>query len=119
AAKNNPNFSWIKKNLLILFFQPEHRMYLWACRGAHIYTNGYHISYRLKKQGIHATPVISSTLTQTDFYFDNKKCIDPEAPKLLYVGYLRHAKGVETIIKAFHLIKNKIEGASLTLVGSG
>lgn len=119
AAKANPNFSKIKKFLLITFFKPEHTMYLWACKGATVYTNGYHLSERLKKQGISAIPLISSTLNKDDFFYEKEKVIDFLAPKLLYIGYLRKAKGVETVLKSFNLVKEKYPKASLTIVGSG
>lgn len=119
AAKSNPNFSQLKKLLLLAFFQPEHKMYLWACKGAEVYTNGYHLAERLKNQGISARPLISSTLKEGDYYYDENKIIDECLPKILYIGYLRKAKGVETVIKAFKILKTKYSGASLTVVGSG
>jgi glycosyltransferase involved in cell wall biosynthesis len=119
AAKTNPNFSKFKKISLITFFMPEHLMYMWACRGAKVFTNGYHLTERLTKYGIKAIPLISSTLNHNDFYFDDNKIINPESPKIVYVGYLRKAKGVETVIKAFHLIQKRYTNAKLTIVGSG
>ncbi|CAM3389158.1 glycosyltransferase family 4 protein [Aequorivita lipolytica] len=119
AAKNNPNFSVLKKTLLTTFFRPEHSMYLWACKGAKVYTNGYHLAERLEKQGISAIPLISSTLNEDDFFFNDNKVIDSQKPKLLYLGYLRKAKGVETVINAYKKLKEKCPNASLTIVGSG
>src|SRR5690606_33425166 len=119
AAKTNPNFSWFKKALLLLFFLPEHLLYVWACRGARVYTNGFHLSERIKAFGIHATPMISSTLTHTDFFLDSQKTISPVRPRLIYIGYLRTAKGVETIIKAFQLLQKTYPDAKLSIVGSG
>lgn len=119
AAENNPNFSKIKKIVLKTFFKPEHALYLWACKGAKVFTNGYHLSERLSKNGIQATPLVSSTLSNEDFCFDAAKVIDKSHPKLLYIGYLRKAKGVETVIISYKLLREKYPGASLTIVGSG
>lgn len=119
AAKSNPNFNWFKRATLTTFFLPEHLMYIWACKGAKVYTNGYHLAQRLEKNNIIAIPLISSTLNNSDFFFDETKLISSSQPKLLYVGYLRKAKGVETIIKSFALVKKNIPGATLTIVGSG
>lgn len=119
AAKTNPNFNWLKKKLLITFFSPEHLLYLWACNGANVFTNGFHIAERLKKQGIEAMPLISSTLKEYDFSFDEYKIIDISAPKIIYVGYLRKAKGIETVINAFFLLLKNYPMAELSIVGSG
>jgi glycosyltransferase involved in cell wall biosynthesis len=119
AAKSNPNFNVCKKATLITFFMPEHLIYMWACRGAKVYTNGFHLADRLCKYGVKATPLISSTLIQNDFYIDSGKVINSENLKLLYVGYLRRAKGVETVIRAFHLVQKKYKNAQLTIIGDG
>lgn len=119
AAKTNPNFNWLKKRVLITFFMPEHYLYLWACKGAKVYTNGFHLAERLRKQGVNAKPLISSTLNKNDFYFDKNKVINNIAPKIIYVGYLRKAKGVETVINAFSLILHSFPKAELSIVGSG
>ena len=119
AAITNPNFNFLKKVLLITFFMPEHLMYMWACKGAKVYTNGFHLAERLKKYGVNATPLISSTLNQNDFYFEANKILNPESLKIVYVGYLRKAKGVETVLKAFHLLQNTYANAKLKIVGDG
>jgi glycosyltransferase involved in cell wall biosynthesis len=118
AARNNPVFHEIKRKLLLFFFKPENFMYSWACRGASVYTNGYHIAERLKKRGIEASPIISSTLNQNDFHLDAHKQIS-EHPSVIYVGYLRKTKGVETIINGFALLRQKYPNATLTIVGGG
>lgn len=119
AAKNNPNFSSVKKKLLTTFFMPEHLAYMWACKGASVFTNGHHIKEKLKKYGVNAKALISSTLNEDDFYFKEDRNIENGEVKLLYVGYLRRAKGVETVIKAFVNIKAKYPHATLTIVGTG
>lgn len=118
AAKKNPNFSYFKKKLLINGFLIENILYTWACKGAQVYTNGHHLSEKLYLQGVKATPLISSTLTEKDFYFP-KKNINPETVKFIYLGYLRTAKGVETIIHAFELYNNLYPNSTLTIIGSG
>lgn len=119
VTKANPNFNWLKRLILISFFLPEHLMYIWACRGARVFTNGYHLSERLSAYNLKATPIISSTLNEDDFYFNEKKEIDDVSPKIIYVGYLRKAKGVEIIIRAFILLQIKYPKAQLSIVGSG
>ncbi|MEN5233485.1 glycosyltransferase family 4 protein [Sphingobacterium faecium] len=115
---NNPSLSFIKKSIYRLFFKPEHAMFMAACKGANVYTNGHHLAERLETSGIKANPLISSTLSDNDFYFEDKE-IDGDAPKIIYVGYLRKAKGVETVVKAFGLLQFHKPDAKLTIVGYG
>ncbi len=115
---NNPSISSLRKAVYRLFFKPEHMMFMSACNGAKVYTNGYHLAQRLNKEGINAIPLISSTLNENDFYFENKE-LDCESPRIIYVGYLRKAKGVETVIKSFGLLQKEKPKAQLTIVGHG
>lgn len=119
AAKNNPNFSKLKKTFLIAAFAPENWMYNWACKGAKVFTNGHHISERLAEKNIETTPLISSTLIDADFFFDKEKEINSRSVKFIYLGNLRTAKGVETILRAFKSFNTDYMDSSFTLVGSG
>lgn len=118
AAKNNPNFSTWKKSLLINGFFIENALYTWACKGADVYTNGSHLSEKLHIKGVEATPLISSTLTEKDFYCSEKN-INPETAKFIYLGYLRTAKGVETTIQAFGMYNKRYPNSSFTIIGTG
>ncbi|MBC9908888.1 glycosyltransferase family 4 protein [Chitinophaga varians] len=119
AARTNPNFSRLKKFTMITLFMPEHSAYMWACKGASVFTNGHHLRDKLTGWGIQAKAVISSTLNDADFYAKEINGISEEGPKLLYVGYLRKAKGVETVIRSFQIVQRKYPGSRLTVVGSG
>lgn len=116
---NNPNLSTLKKNIYKTFFKPENYLYTKACKKARVYTNGYHISEGLDKKGIKAIPLVSSTLSKSDFYFDKNKVINKESPKIIYVGYLRKAKGVDTLIHSFSILQKEKPNSSLTIVGKG
>lgn len=118
AAKNNPNFSALKRKVLITAFKPENALYNWACKGARVFTNGYHIAERLNQKNIKAYALISSTLTEEDFFFENKK-ISNKNLNFIYLGYLRKAKGVETIIKAFGIVQKQLPNINLTIIGTG
>lgn len=118
AARSNPNFSALKKKILIGGFFIENFLYDWACKGAKIYTNGDHLAEKLNRKRIPAIALISSTLTGSDFNYEDK-VIDPEYAKFVYLGNLRTAKGVETVIRAFGLYNEKYRDSSFTIIGSG
>ena len=118
TIKNNPNIPLFKKRLLTTFFKPEFFMYLWACNGAKVFSNGYHIAERIRKHNLKVHALISTTLCQSDFYFNERHTIS-QNPKVIYVGYLRKAKGVETVINSFYLLQKEYPDALLTIVGTG
>ncbi|RYZ94866.1 MAG: glycosyltransferase [Sphingobacteriaceae bacterium] len=115
----NPNFSPLKRKLLVQLFRPEEHMFLQACKKARVFTNGYHIKERLHKKRISAQAVISSTLGDNDVYFGEDNTLAPDNVKLLYTGYLRKAKGIETLIHAFDLLLKEYPKATFTIVGTG
>lgn len=118
AAKNNPNFSTLKKLTLINGFRLENALYNWADKSADVYTNGHHIAERLAKKNIKAQALISSTLIDSDFHFEEKQ-VDFKNLKFVYLGNLRTAKGVETVLRAYNSYNKKYESGSFKLIGSG
>lgn len=118
AAKNNPNFSYLKKIFLINGFKPENILYNWAGKDATVYANGYHLANKLNRFNLRAIPLISSTLSKNDFYYDESKDLS-NTIKFIYIGYLRKAKGVETVLRAFSIFHNQNPNSKLTIVGTG
>jgi glycosyltransferase involved in cell wall biosynthesis len=119
VTMTNPNYSLLKKILLIFFFMPEHIAYLISCYGTRVFTNGKEIQEKLRWVGIKAEAVISTTLTKDDFHFDGERRINKDSIKLLYVGYLRKWKGIEMIIEALGRLRKNYPDSKLTIVGSG
>lgn len=109
------------KFIKIFFFIPEFLLFIFACYGRNVkvYTNGHHLANKLKKYNIEAIPLISTTLVDSDFYSD-KRITNRNNISLVYVGYLRKAKGVEVILEALKLLKLDIKKTyDLTVVGTG
>src|SRR5690606_5619235 len=63
--------------------------------------------------------MISSILNENDFYYDELNEISKVKPKILYLGNLLTANCIETVIKAFNLLKAEFPGSELTIIGSG
>jgi len=120
ALKNNRNVGFLKKSVYLLMFVPEFLLYVWACKTADkVFTNGDHLAKKLFSYGVKAKPLISSTLTDEDIFLDENKIIDPSAVRVVYIGYLRKAKGVEDVIAAFFILKEKYPTAKLDILGDG
>jgi len=118
VIKTNKKFSPIKKLIYSLLYLPEYFLTLLASRFSRTYTNGIHIAQKLSKIGINAKPVISSTLTSEDFC--DKKYDPGEVIYILYVGYIRYSKGVDTLIKTVDILVNKYNSPiKLFIVGEG
>lgn len=113
----NPIFKFIKISL----FLPEYSLFLLSSyKASNVYTNGHHIAKRLQKLGVKASPLISSTLVEDDFYENKENFNNKSVIKLIYVGYLRKAKGVSVLIDALEIL-NKLYTSkfTLTIVGTG
>lgn len=116
----NKKMSALNKFFKIILFLPEYFLFLMACYGnVKVFSNGHHIAYSLKKYGISAKPLISSTLLDSD-YFIKDTLNSSNVINLVYVGYLRKAKGVDVLINALNILKNNIDRKFvLTIVGTG
>ncbi|NLE05503.1 MAG: glycosyltransferase family 4 protein, partial [Crenarchaeota archaeon] len=60
----------------------------------------------------------TSTFSKKEIEISNK-IIDKNAVNLLYVGYLRHEKGLSYLLQALKLLKKKLLNVNLTIVGEG
>ena len=120
ATKNNKKWSFFKKNLFILGYLPDYYLTLKAAKKSVTYTNGHHLSEKLKMKGVNATPVISSTLNDADFYRKSDSEIYQETEiKLIYLGYIRYSKGIDTLISVVKKLKDKKVKFILNVVGDG
>ncbi len=120
TVRNNRSISPFRQFLYATLFFPEFLMYMWASRGrVSVYTNGVHLAAKIRRFGVSAKSMTSSTLRDKDYYFDADKRISDSAPRFLYVGYLRKAKGVETLVDAFSIIIQTFPRAELEIIGSG
>lgn len=113
----NPIFRYIK----VAFFIPEYLMFILSCYSADkVFSNGHHIANNLSKFKVNVKPVVSSTLINSDFYISEGLINSDECVKLIYVGYLRKAKGVEVLIDAVDILNIQFPRKfSLTIIGTG
>lgn len=118
ATKQNINFSWLKKRILLAGYYPELKRVEKAASKSKVYTNGVHIAERLAKKRIQATPVISSTMSESDF----ATVLSPlqhNPFRLIYIGYLRYAKGIDTLMEVIKELKNREFSFTFDIVGGG
>lgn len=119
ATKHNINFSWLKKQILLAGYSFEYRRILKSARKSTVYTNGTHLSAKLQKHGITATPVISSTITRNDLALEPLRPMGHDPFTIIYVGYLRYAKGIDTLIKVIKRLEERHFNYQFHIVGDG
>ena len=119
ATKHNIHFSWLKKQILLAGYSFEYRRILQSARKSTVYTNGSHLSEKLRKQGINATPVVSSTITKEDLALEPLRPLSNNPLKIIYVGYLRYAKGIDTLIEVIKRLEERHFNYQFHIVGDG
>lgn len=119
ATKQNIHFSWLKKQILLAGYSFEYRRILKSARKSTVYTNGSHLSEKLRKQGINATPVVSSTITKEDLALEPLRSLSNKPLSIIYVGYLRYAKGIDTLIKVIKRLEERHFNYQFHVVGDG
>ncbi len=84
----------------------------------HSFVNG-RLSYdRLRTITDRIEPIISSTVTGSDLFERTDNTLHRPV-RLLYVGYLKHMKGLTYLVDALKIIHDRGEDVELHLVGSG
>lgn len=119
ATKHNIHFSWLKKQILLAGYSFEYRRILQSARKSTVYTNGSHLSAKLSKQGINAIPVVSSTITKEDLALEPLRPLSNNPLKIIYVGYLRYAKGIDTLIEVIKRLEERHFNYQFHIVGDG
>lgn len=119
ATKHNIHFSWLKKQILLAGYSFEYRRILKSARKSTVYTNGSHLSEKLHKQGVNATPVVSSTITKEDLALEPLRPLSNKPLTIIYVGYLRYAKGIDTLIKVIKRLDERHFNYQFHVVGDG
>ncbi|WP_081451973.1 glycosyltransferase [Porphyromonas asaccharolytica] len=119
ATKHNIHFSWLKKQILLAGYSIEYRHILKSARKSTVYTNGSHLSEKLRKQGIKATPVVSSTITKEDLALEPLRPLSNKPLTIIYVGYLRYAKGIDTLIEVIRRLEERHFDYQFHIVGDG
>jgi len=118
AAKNNEKWSRFKKTVMIMGYFPDFFLTIFAAKRSTVFTNGYHISHKLKKYSVKAKPVISSTVRNIDL-IDKLPPIKQGVVNLIYIGYLRHSKGIRTLMEIIDKMVKKHMSFIFNIVGSG
>lgn len=119
ATKHNIHFSWLKKQILLAGYSFEYRHILKSARKSTVYTNGSHLSEKLRRQGVNATPVVSSTITKEDVALEPLRPLSNKPLTIIYVGYLRYAKGIDTLIEVIRRLEERHFDYQFHIVGDG
>lgn len=119
VTKHNIHFSWLKKQVLLVGYSFEYKRILKSARKSTVYTNGSHLSEKLRKQGIKATPVVSSTITKEDLALEPLRPLSNKPLTIIYVGYLRYAKGIDTLIEVIRRLEDRHFNYQFHIVGDG
>lgn len=119
ATVHNEKWSFLKKAAMITGYLPDYLLTLLAARKSKVYTNGAHLSRKLKRYGISATPVISSTVSESSLIAPSPREKTNSGLKLIYVGYIRYAKGIKLLMDLFLVLKKRYPDFTFHIIGDG
>lgn len=118
ATIHNEKWSRLKKYFMILGYLPDYALTLLAARRSRVFTNGNHLAFKLRKYGVNATGVISSTISRDDFIGVKESVVHHELT-LIYIGYIRYAKGIKTFFNLWTELKKSHPNFKFHLIGDG
>lgn len=120
ASRKNERWSLFKKIIMITGYLPNYWLTLLAAGRSKVYTNGSHLFYKLKKYRIDAFPVVSSIIKKSDI--GNKVSHNKDQfsrVRLIYIGYLRHAKGIDCLMKLWKKLDDNNIDFIFDVIGDG
>lgn len=120
ATKHNEKWSGLRKKVMITGYLPEYWLALRAAKRSRVFTNGHHLSNKLARYGVKATPVISSTIFEKDLHDDFTQLpIEAGKVTITYIGYVRFAKGMNCLMAFCKRLKELDINYHFNLIGNG
>jgi glycosyltransferase involved in cell wall biosynthesis len=120
ATNYNEQWSTLKKKIMISGYYPDYILTILAARKSEVFTNGFHLADKLKlTYRVKATPVVSSTVRETDVQNTSLGKLSDAQVRLTYVGYLRYSKGIKTIIGLVKEMNSLDIDYQFNIVGAG
>jgi len=118
ASQYGYHLPGIVRKLFRAAYMPEWLMTKWALKKTEFIVNGEKAYLKLKHLNENCAMVISTTLRDEDFFMRETARLE-EKIVILYLGHIRAAKGIDVLIEAFKLIKDKYPRAQMLIAGSG
>lgn len=119
ATKCNERWSFFRKLIMILGYLPEYTLALIAARKSKAVTNGKHLADRLKPYGVRAEAVISSIVSEDSMIDVLPSIKDSNTLRLIYIGYIRYAKGFDCMMKLWLSLKAYKDDFIFDIIGNG
>lgn len=120
AAKVNEKWSILKKTIMILGYLPDYFLTLLATRSSVAFSNGRQIAEKLQKYKLNVMPVISSTILDSEIPVKLHPLNDKDSSvHLVFTGYLRYWKGINTLFDLIRLLKNDNVNFTFDILGDG
>jgi len=114
----NPKYAGLRGHFARSAYGVEFAIQKYIMRRNYAFASGRAIYERLRRFTTNVEAVVDSTLTEQDYYLRDDCCTGPVV-RILYVGYLRHGKGLEDLIDALARLTTAGRNVQLDLVGSG
>lgn len=111
-------YKGLTRILARIWLSLEERLLKQALRGGLCFLNGKELYERYGEMAQKAVQIVTSSLTEDDFLDRDAKRISTPT-EILFVGYLRHEKGIPFLLQATQKLLEKGYALKMTIVGDG
>lgn len=111
------NFNVFKQGIINSFTYINEFLQSKAIKKSGCIVNSIPLKTKYERINPHVTLVKTTTLTKADFFHREDTCSDPDNIKLLFVGRIEKAKGMDELVQAFKLLRENNYPVMLHLAG--
>ena len=115
---NSPRYRGLRGVFAQSAYWCEFQIQKFIMRRNYSFTSGTRLYRRLERYTPNVEPVFTSSLMEAD-YRQRADCCHGEIVRVLYVGYLRHGKGLDFLLEATRMLRRKGRPVEVDIVGSG
>lgn len=119
VVRKGTKYKGIFRIIALLYLKIEQALMKNVLRNTLIFTRGQELYRRYSRHAYKTVNIIGTTLSDENFFYREDTCQCETETRILYVGFLRHEKGLQYLLRSLKVLREKKLNVRLTVIGDG
>jgi glycosyltransferase involved in cell wall biosynthesis len=119
VARKGTKYKGIFRVVALLYLKVEQTLMRNALRNTLVFTRGQELCRKYSRYTYKTVKTTGTTLSDENFFYREDTCQCEGETRVLYVGFLRHEKGLHYLLQSLKILREKKLNVRLTVIGDG
>ena len=119
VVRAGTKYKGIFRIIALLYLKVEQALMRNVLRNTLVFTRGQELCRKYSRYSRKTVRTIGTTLSDEDFFHREDTCQNEREIRILYVGFLRHEKGLHYLLQSLKILRDRKLNVCLTIVGDG